>query len=394
MAQVPDYTAVGTQVPTTAYRRPFFDQSGRIIQGGIESLGAGLEQSANELYTHQVNYARAQASNALLDHQIATQGAVDSVRQGVASGDIAWDQAGQAFEDATGKLPPPTVPNLDPIGQENLNRGLTRNLQAGRVAVAQVARLGQRQDFADQFDAAQDKLGKLAGAPGADIEGLNSQLDSYRPMALEAGINPATVDKAITNFKERNWLNQATQRSMESKDDPAALEALRHDLVDPGGLYEGKLNVEKRDMVLRGVINDQLILQNRAEHLQDKREAKAQHVLGQIDEQIGSGIPATPTMWEQWGAQVQGTSAEDDFKQRMKDEDQVQAVLREPVDQQLAYVQQRSAQLDSQGGTLRDRANLIRLSTAVRQNVNTMQTAPLLFGAHRNGTDVTPIDFS
>lgn len=390
MAQIPDYTAVGTQVPVPSYRRVMPDESGRIIAGGIESLGRGLEESSDEL----ANFARAKASNALLDQQLAVKNTTEDIRQKMASGEITWDQAPQAYADAIGKMQPPQIKNLDNYGQLMLQRGIERNTTEGQFAVAGIARAGRKQAFADQFEAAQDKLGKLAGMPDADIEGLNGQLDSYKPMALEAGIPAAAVDKAIQNFKDRNWFNNAVQTAMQSKDSMPDLKQLEHDLTAADGFYAGKLDTDKRNAVLRTVVNDRLILENRAEHEQDKREAKAQSALRTIDEQISSGVPATPTMWAQWEDVTKGTSAEGDFKQRLKDESQVQEVLRQPIEEQFKFVQGKEQQLDTQGGSLRDRANLMRLSTAVRQNANLMENQPLLFAANRNGIDVQPVDFS
>jgi hypothetical protein len=370
------------------------DESGEILARAGEGLGGTLERIGDEQYAQKVNYARAQASNALLDHEIAVKNTTEQLRQDIADGKVPWDQASEQYQTQVAKIETPQIDNLDPIGQENFERGIKRNVLGGAVQVDGLARAGRKQSFIDQFQAAQDKLGKLAGMPDADVASVNGQIDSYRPMALEAGIPANVVDKSIQDFKDKNWLNQAVQRSMEAKDAPDALEKLRKDLSDSDGFYQGKLDTDKRNAVLRGVINDQLILQNRMEREADKREAKAQQAVGRMDEQISSGVPATPDMWAQWESVTKGTSFEEDFKQRMKDEDQVQQILREPVDQQQAFVEKKSADLMTNGGSLKDRANLIRLQTAVNQNVNLLQKAPLLYAANREGVEPQPINFS
>lgn len=370
------------------------DDSAARADEALAGLGGAVARAGEEGYAQNVNYARSQASLALIDHEAAVKTQTEYIREKVASGELLWDQAPKEFDDWNQKQEPPQIENLDPLGQENLVRGMKRVSLGGQVAVQGIANTGRKQAFVDNFDSTLNTLGKLAGMPNSDIESINSQADAYRPMALTAGIPSPVVDKAIQSFKDRNWLNQATQRSMEAKNDMGALTQLRHDLTDANGAYAGKLDTEKRDMVLRTVINDQLILENRAQHEQDKREARAQSAIGRIDEQISSGVPATPDMWDKWQGVTQGTSFEDDFKQRLKDEDTVQGVLRMPVDQQQSYVQQKEQQLESDGGSLRDRANLIRLRTAVNQNVNLMQKAPLLFAGNRNGTEVKPLDFN
>lgn len=394
MAQIPDWTAVGQQTPQPSYRRVMVDDSAARVDDEISNLGQGLVRTADEVQGTRVNFARSQASTALVDHELAVKQQTEQIRQQVASGQLSWDQAPQAFDKWQQSQQAPQITNLDPLGQEMLQRGMQRNVLGGAQAVQGIATAGRKQAFADNFDTTLNSLGKLAGMPDADIGSINNQIDAYRPQALAAGIPAATVDKAIQDFKDRNWLNQATQRSMEAKDNPQALQQLQHDLTDADGFYAGRLNTEKRDMVLRSVVNDRLILQNRAEHEQDKREAKAQMTIGRMDEQIMSGIPATPDMWEHWQGLTQGTSFADDFKQRLKDEDQVQQVLRQPIEQQQAYVQQRQAQLDQNGGTLLDKANLQRLQGAINQNANLMQKAPLQFAQNRMGTVVQPLDFS
>lgn len=395
MAQIPDFTALGpTPTPTPSYRRPLIDESARGVDEALAGFGATLEHAGEETYQKNVNFARSQASTSLIDHELAVKTQTEAIREQVASGQMSWDQAPKAFDEWNQKQQPPQIDNLDPIGQQLLERGMKRNALGGTIAVQGIANAGKKQAFADNFDATLNTLGKLAGMPNADIDSINNQIDAYRPQALAAGIPSPVVDKAIQGFKDRNWLNQATQRSMEAKNNMGQLTQLEHDLTAADGTYAGKLDTEKRNMVLRTVINDRLILENRMEHERDKREAKAQSAIGRIDEQISSGVPATPDMWEKWQGVTNGTSFEEDFKQRLKDEDTVQNVLRQPIDQQVSYVQQRTQALDQQGGSLRDKANLIRLQTAVNQNVNLMQKAPLLFAANRNGTEVQPLDFS
>ena len=80
-------------------------------------------------------------------------------------------------------------------------------------------------------------------------------------------------------------------------------------------------------------------------HDADRREARAEKVIGEIDRQIASGVPATADMWMAWGDKVKGTAYEGEMKQRLEEEAEVQKVLRLPVDQQLAFVQQREAKL-------------------------------------------------
>lgn len=391
MPRIPDFTEVGlaTPQPELTPRVPV-SEAGEMIGRSVDELGSAMGME----YSQQQRMLAAQGENAVLDHRLAVEQLAETTKQQIASGQLPYAQARQQFDDQVGKIPPPTFDGLASPAASSLQRETQRTIASAQFGIDTAVDAARKDDFRSQFGAGLDKLGKLAGMPGADVDSINQQADVFRPLARSAGLPEAFIDKTLDTFKEQNWFNQASQRAMESKDDPAGLEQLRHDLVDQDGQYIGKMDTDKRNTILRSVINDQLILQNRAEHESDKREAKAQGAMRQIDEQIASGVPATPAMWSQWQGITKGTSVEGDFDQAQKDEQTVQGVLREPIDQQIAYVQSKASDLDQNGGSLRDRANLIRLQTAVNQNVNLLQKAPLLFAANRNGTEPTPLDFS
>lgn len=394
MAVIPDAMSLPLQAPQAAYRRPLVDDSGRLLGAAGSGFASELGDAADQSYIQDKNMARAQAANAVTDHELAVKQTLLTTQQAIADGTIPYGQAQDKFNTALQNVKAPEIANLDDIAQQSYQRSIQRNVATAQFALQGSVATARKADFQDQFGQALDKLGKLAGMPEADIGDINSKADAFRPLAIEAGLRPEIVDKALQNFKDQNWLNDATQRSMFAKQSMPALKELQSDLTSADGYYAGKLDTQKRDIVLRGVLNDQQVLQNRMEHEQDKRESKAERAVFQMNEQISSGIPAPMAMWEQLQQTVKGTSVEPDFQDLLKGEQTVQQVLREPLDQQMAYVQQRSAQLENQGGTLHDRANLMRLQTAVNQNVQLMQKQPLLFAAGRNGTDPQPMDLS
>lgn len=396
MAMIPDpMSSEGpAPTPTPSYRRPLVPDSGRLIGAAGAQLGDTVSDAADQNFLATRNMARAQAANASLDHELAVKQTLQQTQEAIATGQVPYQQAPQVFDKALEGIQAPSVPNLDPIASETLNRTTQRTLAGAQAALATSVGIARRADFQDQFGQNLNKLAKLAALPDANIEDINNQAEAFRPMAIEAGLPASKIDEALSNFKDQNWLGDAVQASIFAKEDPAALKQLQHDLTADDGYYAGKLNPEKRDMVLRGVMNDQYVLQARTEHEQDKRENKAMRAVFSADQQISSGVPMTTLAWEQLEQTVKGTTSQPDFKELMAGEQQVQTVLREPVDQQMAYVQQRAAQLDQNGGTLRDRANLMRLQSAVQQNVTTLEKAPLLFNANRNGQPPQALDFS
>ena len=394
MPRLPDFTAFGARPVSTVAAAQAQDSSGQVQAQATGQLGDALSNVAEQVYVQRTNLARAQAANALLDHEIAVKTATQDLEEKVQRGEVPYQNAKQQFEDTVTKIQPPQVQYLDPVAQQNLKKGAERNIFTEGLRMNEVVQQAERNDFKDQFASNLDKLGKLAGMPDADIDQINAKADAFAPLARKAGIPQPLIDKEIQDFKDRNWLNNAMQVSMQSKDSMPDLKQLEHDLTDSDGFYAGKLDTDKRNAVLQKVVNDRLILENRQERLQEKREAAGQRALLQMDTQIASGVPATAAMWANWQTTVKGTEAAPDFQQRMADETAVQQVLRKPIDEQLKFIQDKESTLESQGGSLRDLANLNRLKGAVQQNVKLMQQEPLIFDASRTGRDVEPINLT
>lgn len=394
MPKLPDFTFVGPRQVTQAAAAPAADSSGTIAGQSMVQAGAALSDIADQAFVHRTNLARAQAANALLDHEIQVKSATQDIARKVQTGELPYAQAKQTWEDTVGKIQPAQPQYLDEVAAQNLKKGAERTVFDQGIVMNHVVQQAEANDFKGQFADNLDKLGKLAGMPGANIDDINSKAEAFRPLARKAGIPQEVVDKSIQDFKDRNWFNNATQIAMQSKNSMPDLRQLAHDLTDEDGFYAGKLDTDKRNAILRTVTNDQLILENRLERAQEKREAAGQRALLQMGTQIASGVPATPQMWDNWAHTVKGTEAEADFKQYADDEQKVQQVLRQPIDQQLKFVQDKQATLQSQGGSLRDLANLNRLKGAVEQNVKLMQTEPLIFDAQRTGVDLPPLNLT
>lgn len=374
-----------------------FDAPSPASQADTSAISRGLGdlvQGLAAVQQRKVNEARAAAANAYLDHQIAAKNAAQDVADKLSTGDLTPDNAEGDYQKTVSALKRPEIANLPSTDAQNLDRQFKRNVEAGADAVKRAADGTRRALFKDQFNQGLDKLGKLAGMPGADIEGINQQAAAFAEVGRNAGVPPAEVERAIQNFKDQNWLNEATQRSMESAEDMGALNQLQHDLTAKDGKYAEKLDTDKRNAVLQSVLSRKAQLEARLEHAADRREARAGVAMNEIDRQIASGVPATPDMWATWATVVHGTTFAPEFKSRIEAEEQVQAVLREPIADQVKYVQERETKLLSKGGTLREAANFARLKEAVTANVNLMQQAPLQFNANRTGQEVAPLDIS
>lgn len=336
--------------------------------------------------------AREKDANAYLDHQVQVKQLESDYTEKIASGEIPYEQAQQKFTEDVNKLPAPTPLSRGKVAQENLNHGVQLTIQQAQISMGNKVDAARQQDLRSQGFVQLDTLGKLAGQPDADINQVNAQADAVTPLLRRSGMNEAEAMRTVQNFKDQNWYNQATQTAMQSRNDLGALKKLETDLTAADGFYAGKLDTDKRNAVLSQVITHRIQLENKNQMQGDRRDAKAERALNQIDQQTASGVPATAEMWSDWTNTIKGTSYEDQLRDRIDSEREVQSILRQPIADQLKFVQDKESSLTSEGGSIREATNLGRLKTAVQRNITLLQQSPLLFNANRTGQDVEPLD--
>lgn len=375
-----------TQVAPMPNVEPEYAAAGR-LGGAISAVG----YQAGEM---RQRAAAAQASNNLLDHQLSIQEHVETIRDGLATGNLDPNEARTKFNDLATTVQPAKIDHLTPEAAAAYSRGAKRVQEEAGFKVDGLIDLAHRQQFKDSFTDGLDKLGKLAGEPGADVNAIITQAKTYAPVGRAAGVPAEDVDRALQNWTDQTWLNDATNKAIQSTDSMKGLKALQHQLSAKDGFYIDKLDVNKRNAVLAQVTNRIDTLQNRLMHEADKREADAQRAMYELDRQTSTGVPAPPEQMANWASRISGTSFAPDFQDALKDNQEIQDVLRLPPDQQLSFVQDKQAKQDQEGATVRDQQNLARTKSAVDKNINTMQQAPLLFNAQRTGQDVTPLDWS
>lgn len=373
-------------------RGPRPRQGPSAVAGALQEAGRVLGNLAEQEREQDFALARAKAGNALLDYEIAVKEKTADIQGRIKRGELDYNVAEQTYESEIGEIELPGVEGMDPITSVNFGKGVKRHRAFGARTVFATVQQAKRDDGAAQVLAAKDKLGKLAGMPGADIEAINARADLLVDMARAAGIPEDDARRDIQAFKDANWYNHATQRAMEAAQSPEALAQLQHDLTATDGFYAGKLDTDKRNVVLRAVLGDQQRLENKALHEADRREAKAARTIGEIEKQIAYGQPATAEMWAAWGESVRGTAAESEFAALQQSELEVQDMLRRPIEEQQDFIAQREAELAQKGGTVADMLNVNRLKTAFAANVKQMQEEPLQFAAKRTGAAVEPLD--
>lgn len=369
----------------------------------LENLGENVSQlaqnqmvvqdrAAREAQEQAEAMARAKAGNAQLSYEIEVGDKVLDLEARVGRGEVDYRDAEELYRTEVGKIQVPQIDGLPPDLQERFSGGITQTQRAGELKVGRAVGVAQRADFQGQFDRTIDQLDKIAGMPDADIPRAISMAEAAAPLARQAGNTEAKVAGSIQAFKDRAWTSQATQRAMFARNDVAALKQVEHDLSSETGFYADKLDPAKRNALLSQVLTRQQALEDRAARELDRADGKAERTIAQIDQQIASGVPATPAMWAKWSDVVKGSSFESDFNERVQEEQAVQSVLRLPPAQQQTFIQQAETELLTKGGSVRQKANLDRLKTAVETNLKQLAEAPLLFNQNRMGDAVAPLN--
>ncbi|MFM2290174.1 MAG: hypothetical protein RL684_3317 [Pseudomonadota bacterium] len=384
--KIPDGSNMGFSTPDVQ-RAPDLSP----ITNATDRLGRIVQQIGVQEDDKQQELARAKDNGAYQDHQLAVDQLKTQYTQKIASGEIPYDQAQKSFAEDAAKIPVPKPQARGQVAAEGLKQGVNMTIAKANEHIGLIVDAARDKDLQSQGALQLDTLGKRAGLPGADIDSINSQADALAPLLRSSGLNEAQVARTLQDFKDHNWFNQATQTAMQSRTSLPALKAMEHDLTAADGFYAGKMDTDKRNAVLGQVITHRIQLENRLQSQSDHREALAERGMNQMEAQISRGIPATPDMWANLEETVRGTSFEPDFKSMVGQEQEVQQVLRLPVADQIKYVQDKQAAIDH-GGTMRDAANVARLSEAVKNNVALMQNAPLVFQANRTNQQVSPID--
>ena len=364
-------------------------QTGMAVADRAQSA---VEQEERRQKQEAETLARAKAMNAQLDYEIAVQDATLQTEDAIATGGLDHRQAAEDYSSKVAQIERPSIDGLSPDAKLAYERGTTRAAHSGQMKVQRAVQGAQRSELRDQVTSGLDKLGKVAGMPGADIAAVNLRAEQLvSGLGRQSGLTDAQTGKLLQDFKDRNWTTQATQRSIFSRENPEDLAKLEHDLSAADGFYADKLDPEKRNALLSQVVTRQQTLVDRAERAQDRLDAKGQRVIDQIDRQIASGVPATADMWAKWADTVKGTTAAAEFENRTEQEKAVQAILRLPPDQQQMYVQAAESKLLTDGGSVAQKANLDRLKNAVETNQKQLLDSPLLYNAAREGGEVEPL---
>lgn len=380
MARIPDYDVVGTNVARINTPR-FQDRSRQIASEGqralVGAVGGVLQQAAE--HDDKLSYAAARGTILKADAD-----ARETLRN-----------------------------DADPYTYENRYRENLRKAKEG--AAKQIRGRNSRALFEADIDADIERgagqireiaRGKIADNGRATLQ---STIESSLQTALDAqdeGSSIASIQTANTSIQaaqDSGYIDAVTGERLRSgfRNDYAegkvSIQPLdkRIDMLSkPKGTVAEAIRADRRNQLLERARDEKRILEARAQAQEDRREAKAERALGQLEQQIASGVPISDELAKRWSGAVKGTSIEAEFNLVQKSEAQVQQMLRKPINEQVGYIQEREAALLKDGGSVKDVANLNRLKSAVQRNVTQLQTDPLLYLQARTDEEFAPLDLN
>ena len=355
-----------------------------------ERIRREQEQVDKEKQREDEALARAKAANSMLDHEITVKTTRQQIEESIMDGSINYEEAEKTFNESVEKIEKPSIEYADPIINENLDKGIKRINFVENFGLQSSINKARKADHKTQTDSALDKLGKLAGMPHADVALINDKAAALDTIGKSS--YGQAWDKKKQDFVDSNWSNHARQQADFAANDMSTLKLLQHELTDSKGFYADKLDPEKRSGILRGVIGDIARIENKQLHETDKREAKAERVINEMDEQNASGRISTPAQWLAWTNAVKGTPHEQDFNDRVNDENESQELLRRPITEQVAHIQEKRRDLSVNGGNKRKEDNIKRLENTVNSNIKLLKEQPLLYSQNRTGQTIEPLD--
>ena len=317
--------------------------------------------------------------------------AAEEVADGVRTGTIDKTKAPEVWEQRRGQVLQARTEAVPTSMRSLFEKGVAEAMAFPEAAVRKSVR---DRDIADNrsgllsFLEVQQREA-VAGNPGA----RKAALDAISGLGGFAGFSPAEQQGLAQKFEEgvtytrgynlansASTVDQLTDAEKQLKDNPEFA------AMDP-----------QRKAVLLNQIDDRRArLIQRAQIEADRREAKAERAIAQAQRQLASGVPLSAEGWSELQRLTAGTSVAGEFAGLVQSERDIQTLLRKPVAEQVAYVQERQAELAQRGVGLgsAEAANVQRLAEAVNRNVRTLQTDPLQFAAQRAGVETAPLDIS
>lgn len=333
--------------------------------------------------------ARSRAGDALLDHEIQSKTAVESIKDRVQTGQLPYEEARKELDSTLSRFKAPTFGPEHVVVGETFARGIQRQKFVAESAVDQVIDTARRTELKNNFTSGLDQLGKLALMPGANLDDILAKGRAVAVGGRSAGIQD--VDARMQTWEDGLRFKVAQNDLISVRRDPAGLERFQQRLTS--GDLAGTLDPDKKTALVREAESYRYQAENAARVASDKAEKIAERAVNNATKQIEMGVPLTAEGWTTLRSTVEGTPFAEDFNRLVTQERETQQVLRMPMAEQERYIQSREQQL-AQGGTLADRANLQRIKSTVEKNQKQLEDEPLVAAQRLYGRSTKPLDLN
>lgn len=367
-------------------------QLGQTVAGIVtDQMAADTARGVKEYEDAKSN----EAMDAALSYEIGAKSRARDIARRVQTGELKPEEAQREWEDQRADVRSTTVGKLQASRySEGAMRHAKQTDAAGDELVLGSIDAFRRQENGAAADRTLDQIGKVALLPGESVEkGIARADDIYPQLAQRAGIPQAQWSRTLQSWKDSLRYDRAKLELVDARRDPQALEQFAARLGEDGDL-RGKLDPDKVVALTKEAESYRWQMQQSVQHAADKREKAAERDVREAERQIEQGVPLSLERWDTLRSKTAGTESAPDFNRLVKQERETQQILRLPIDQQQAYVQQREAQLMQNGGTLADRGNLQRIRATVEYNTKQLQDDPLVAAQRLYGRAVKPIDWA
>lgn len=336
--------------------------------------------------------ARVKASTSLIDRESQIKTITSDLHDQVRTGALSYDKLEEAYTGAVSKLDPLETPGLDAAQQGEVGNSLKRIQNSGLDQIKAIAVSARTDAARGELATRMDLLGKDAAMPGANVDQINARMDAEDVDVAGHLAYGEMWSAKKQEFKDNNWTTHATQRVVQARDGLGELQKIEHDLTAEDGFYSRKLDPDKRNQLLNTVTGRIYQVKEHQQRQAEMREMKAERVLAQMDRQAATGVPPTPADQQRWKSALSGTSLASEYSVRIGEMNEVQQLLRQPMQVQQQYIDRKRQQMAASGGSVAEQANVNRLQTAVDNNTKLLRDDPLTFNALRTGSDVEPLD--
>ncbi len=233
------------------------------------------------------------------------------------------------------------------------------------------------------------------------IAGLDEVRENYKRAVLS---NPGEAQRFAANYKEAvdslqlppEYKREASLQAMQEiawTAERAVADQNPNAAFKQGSRWSfDALPAERQQQLIDYAQQQKQRLAERSEMIALRREVAAGRALDQMDKQAATGIPPTPEDQVRWQQLLTGTSLASEYSTRIEEMNEVQNLLRAPLAEQQAFIDNKRQKMAIEGASVTEQANVNRLQTAVDNNIKLLKDSPLTFNAMRTGVDVAPLD--